>query len=299
MNRILLPRSNKLINLLLKSVLIFISFVLIGCSTSKLPSSCNSNCNKLPDSLNSILFVFAHQDDEVFIVTRLLDHIQRNDSIYCIWISRSEFKGEKYAQKRISESKYAMELIGVPSANLHFLNLPDGETYNHLPKIISNLKTIIKEINPKIIYLPAYEMGHIDHDITNFTTVQSVKELKLNVEIYEFPLYNVVNTNKLIPFKVRQLPDSINTCCRILSKEEFNTVLSFWSLYPSQYFPLDPFIRCTVGYRKAFGIEYYRKIPKYNYLKKPFEANAAYERFLFGPTYKDFHEAVEEYINQK
>ncbi len=293
-----LKRYRKLFDLLFKFSLFVLLITIISCSTTKLPSNCKSNCNDVPDSLKSALFVFAHQDDEVFIVTRIVEHLRQNDSVTCIWLSKSYFRGEKYKEKRISESKSALKLLGIKSHNLFFLDLPDGETQNHIPEIIMKLKPLISMVDPDVVYVPAFELGHIDHDITNFTTVQSIKELAMNPSIYEFPLYNVYHTSKIIPFKVRQLPDSLNTCCRILTKDEFNNVLNFWYLYPSQYYPLDPFIRYTVGYRKAFGIEYYRKVPDYNYLEKPFEADAAYERFLKGVTYQDFHIAVKKYLSK-
>ncbi len=240
-----------------------------------------------------ILLVVAHQDDEVFILSRLIKHLENGADVKIVWTSHSISDGEDYRKQRISESKNAMGLIGISLNNLCFLNLPDGETYKYPNEIKEKLEDILLKYKPSIVYIPAYEGGHIDHDICHFITVRSIKILGLKNEIIEFPLYNAYESS-IFPFRIRSIYPGLDTVCNKLSESEFKYVKEIWDIYKSQHSRFGLFMDLTIGIKKTFGYEFYRDLPLYDYTKPPVNGKIAYEKYL-NASFNDFLKVVKKF----
>lgn len=247
--------------------------------------------------MGRVLLVIAHQDDEVFILSRIMKHIELNDTLFVVWTSLSYQKGKDYKVKRINESLNLMNILRIPNENLHFLKYPDARTHEYIDHIYFDLYDIIKKVRPDVVYVSAFEGGHIDHDVANLTTFKVIQDLNLDIDIYEFPEYSSYNTPFFLPFRTRAFPDTLQTRCKRLSNEEFDFIIECWNTYKSQYYPLHLYIRIVSSNRSTFGYEYLRKIPKYNYLN-PHAYGLAYERFL-SVDFEEFQESVEKLIQLK
>jgi hypothetical protein len=271
---------------------IFTLVILISACASSRPSLQCVVDHPIPQIKNgNVLVVVAHQDDEVFIVTRLRQHILSGDSIYLLWTAASYQGDSEYAETRVTESLHAMERLGVKSSNCSFLKFPDGQTHKHVKEIIHRISILINDVRPKTIYVPAFEGGHIDHDIANFAVAKAINDLDYTVEIYEFPLYSAYNTPRILPFTMRSFPSTLSTECRVLDDVGYQFVLDFWNQYPSQHFPLGWYLAIRPGQFRTFGIEYLRPMKWHNYLQTPSEGAVGYERFL-KVKFQDFREAV-------
>ncbi len=243
------------------------------------------------------LFVVAHQDDEVFIVSRINKHLSEGDRIFVIWTAASYQKGETFKNTRIQESKTLMKKLAIPEDQFDFLMYPDGSTHLHIPNLIADLKQRIQFIQPDTVYIPAYEGGHIDHDTAHYCVVQAIRQLNSSIEIYEFPEYSGYGTPLgLLPLRMRRYPETLKTQCRTLSQEEYHLVLDCWKIFKSQHFPLDLYITLSAGKNLTFGREYIRPLPEYNYLEIPPTQKVAYEKYL-DVNYSDFKQAVEQQLN--
>ncbi len=178
-----------------KTVLpVFLALLAASCASSHVCLN-NNPLNELQSPLGKILVVLAHQDDELFILSRLKQHLKLNDSIYFVWTASSHQKSKKYADKRIQESLKGIRKLGIPRENCKFLLFQDGKTHLKMHQIISELKQIISDYSPDCIYVNAYEGGHIDHDVANYSTVKVLEELNLNCTVYEFPVYSGYKLN--------------------------------------------------------------------------------------------------------
>jgi LmbE family N-acetylglucosaminyl deacetylase len=270
---------------------------LSSCSTGDVETVCNGYYPKLDSTKENVLLVVAHQDDDAFIVTRLKEHIVKGDQVMIVWTTKSYQDGNQYANVRINEAKNAMKMLGVDSLHYKFLDFPDTRTYKFIPEIIEKLKAIIQKYKPNIIYTGAYEMGNIDHDVTNFSTVESLKELKYKCMVYEFPEYSAYNVPNFLPFEMRKFPDTLITYCRELTAKQTKFVIKCWRIYHSQEFPFMQYLYFLDQENLIFKYEYLRVLPNYDYTKRPFNAAAAYGRYVFGLNYKDFHQNVVSYLN--
>ena len=100
-------------------------------------------------------------------------------------------------------------------------------------------------------------------------------------------------------YELRKYPDTLRTECVGLKENEKEFVINYWKFYESQKFPIMYYFYLLGQLDDLFSFECVRKLPKYNYLKKPFDAPAAYERYLTNITYSNFHNAVKDYLEQE
>jgi len=274
--------------------LIISIFVLVGCSRS--PNLMNSY-DDYPFVLPSgkVLLVVAHQDDEVFITSRIKRHLEFNDSVYIVWTAASYQKDDEYKNTRLRESENFLDFIKLKKQNTFNFLYPDGYVYKHLDSLIEKLTIVVKEIQPSIVYIQAFEGGHIDHDVSHFATVIALKENNSNAKIYEFPEYSSINTPFFLPFKMRELSNNYKTYVRKLYKEEKEFVYKAWDIFESQHFPLHYYIWLVSGLDKTFAYEYIRVLPKYDYTKRH-SFGVAYE-FYLESDFNDFKKAIKPFIN--
>ena len=66
-------------------------------------------------------------------------------------------------QIRQAEARAAMALLGVPSANVHFLNLPDGRLRQHQVAVDEAVETWVDTLRPDHVLAPFRYDRHPDH----------------------------------------------------------------------------------------------------------------------------------------
>jgi hypothetical protein len=142
-------------------------------------------------------------------------------------------------------------------------------------ELILRLDSVISKFKPKIIYVPAYEGGNIDHDIANYCVAQLHNKL---TRIYEFPLYSAYKTI-LIPFMHRNFPETLGTKVYPLDKSQYRFVKDYWEYYHSQKLRFELYLRLASSFKHVFGYEYIRELPQYNYHELPPTRNIAYKRY--------------------
>lgn len=271
-------------------LLILLSLLFVGCASYKYSVNIADPAPINATAENVIIFV-AHQDDETFILTKIIEHLKSGDNLHVIYTSLSYQNGESYKNKRILESKTALKSIGVDSDNVLFLGYPDGRTYKYLKEIIYKTDSLFYHIKPDIVYTSAFEGGHIDHDIANF--VISYLMTSHDYLSFEFPQYSGYKT--WLTFKLRSFPKKPETHIRKLTKYEFQKVKEYWKYYESQHFPFGFYMSMTRGKKKSLGYLFLRKQPQYDYLELPPTGNVAYKKYLKAD-FNDFKNSIFEII---
>lgn len=269
--------------------ILFLPFLtLYSCSASRIEIS--PAADRKVDSGN-VLCVFAHQDDDAFIVSRLKSHSDSGDSIKVVYTVFYSHKRERYSQKRVSESKAALRTINVNSEI--FLDYPDTKTFLYVNEIISRLDSVITQFKPKIIYVPAYEGGNIDHDVANFCVAHFRNK---GIRIIEFPLYSAYKTI-LIPFLHRNFPKTLGTEVFPLNKSQYSFVKDYWDNYHSQRLRFEVYLRLASSFKHVFGYEYVRDLPQYNYHELPPTRKIAYKRYTKA-RFSDFENGINRNLLQ-
>ncbi len=264
----------------------------VACSSVPQPDESAAATESSVFEAKRVLLVVAHQDDDVFIVSRIKRHLEAGAEVWVVWTASSEPFGEEYAERRVEEARQAAGLLGIPRSNLYFLRYPDGATHRALLEIITELRAVIAGVGPDIVYVPAYEMGHIDHDIAHFAAVRTTRDLDLDCRLVEFPIYSAFQTGWPFPFRLRRYPKSLETQVRALAEDEYGFVVQYWGVYASQKSRFGLYMSFISSKRSVLGAEFTRDVPAYDYEAPPFDARAAYEKFLNDVTFGDFVAAV-------
>lgn len=124
------------------------------------------------------LFCFTHPDDEIAMAGWLRILSEAGVEVHVVWTHSTP--------RRESESRRAMELIGIPAERLTFLGATDQHVVDEIPDLLPRFAEIGQRLTPDRVVCGAFEQGHIDHDATNFLVNKSMDRYL----ILEFPLYH-------------------------------------------------------------------------------------------------------------
>ena len=109
-----------------------------------------------------ILLVAAHPSDEFGVAATLRRHARTGNEVFAAWLARDDRRDVQ--RLREAEARQAMSIIDVPLENLRFPRLPSEPLAFLLPAIVDEIRRLIARIKPDVVYVPAYEGGHPDHD---------------------------------------------------------------------------------------------------------------------------------------
>lgn len=237
----------------------------------------------------NVIFYIAHQDDDVFISSKIQKHIQSGDKVFVVYTCLSYQRGKKYKERRVQESYSALNYLGLNEDQIFFLGFPDTRSHNHLPELIATTDSLFQILAPDIIYTSAYEGGNVDHDVANFVINYLRDQDKTPPLLFEFPEYSGYNAG--IMYRMRSFPSTLSTSIRELNENEYETVKNHWDNYKSQKPSTGLIINMTVGKKKTFGYEYLRLLPNYNYFELPPSNSIAYEKYL-DATFEEFKQEI-------
>lgn len=120
-----------------------------------------------------LLIVSPHMDDEALACGSTIAQLPDKERIHLVYatdgmkspapvLPHDAITPDLGAVRR-QESVAAMAHLGVPAANLHFLNLPEAELPAHLPALRAGLAAQITAVQPDHILLPFRYDRHPDH----------------------------------------------------------------------------------------------------------------------------------------
>lgn len=164
----------------------------------------NSSELVMPDR---VLIVAPHPDDEVLgcsgLIQRLLSDGKQVDVAILSGGGKSHAGCCKIDESTLIESRRnlsrkAVEILGLPLENLHFLDYPDGSIVFDCPET-DRLKKLIETLQPKVIFVPHKGEGWSDHLEAGRIVQELVGEMA-DVLLYEYCVwfwyYNVWNINR-------------------------------------------------------------------------------------------------------
>jgi len=145
-----------------------------------------------------ILVFAAHQDDEVLgLGLTLARHRSNRDRVTVVFTTNGaggNWKESNAVQRAVSAARFkeacdALAVIGIDAAEIVCLGFPDGGLHRYIPEASDDIATLIRAIDPHMIYVHAMEGGHRDHDVTAFVVQQVSTRLRIE-PIFEWAEYN-------------------------------------------------------------------------------------------------------------
>ena len=241
----------------------------------------------------NICIFASHQDDGVIMAGGYAAQtIKRGGSVNIVYIFDGETgNGRKRDIVRMNESFKAWGLGRVKKENISFLDydqyygLIDEE---EIKSCISDVTDLLKENNFDIIFIPLYEGGHYQHDVTNYVVSRAYLKSGIKCRLYECPEYNAYYSLKYTPEKILSLisrlipfyefkspPSFIGDGDRLyldMSDEELVLKRKMLQVFESQDVEglLDLY-----GYKDSYQI-----YTEYDYSKPPFDYDRSVARYV-------------------
>ncbi|MFH1538331.1 MAG: PIG-L family deacetylase [bacterium] len=268
--------------------------LLIALFALPLAGFCQENAEEAKEP-EKVLYIFAHQDDEIPILVKMALDVRGGRDVHVIWITDGAVTAPPSIREK--ESRGVMEMIGVPQKNLDFLGHPDQYSYKHLYMAFRDVMEIAEKHHFAEITNNAYEGGNIDHDVASLMGSLAAERLEPKPTNYEFPLYNAYKNNyrvaKFIP------RDDTEILYVKLDKELAELMISSLDMYPSQA-EIIKMLKVFVNKKnlKRKGITY-RISPKYDYTKPPTDGTLGYELNSRSPvTFEDWLKEVKPFLER-
>jgi LmbE family N-acetylglucosaminyl deacetylase len=145
-----------------------------------------------PAGADRVLFIFAHQDDEMAAASRILFEQARGSAIFCAFLTDGTL-GHASARVRDAESTAALTRLGVAPARILFLGsrvpIADGSLVEHLDLALRSLEQAMAGQDVTTIYCLAWEGGHHDHDASHLVAAAFAARRGILDRCFEMPLY--------------------------------------------------------------------------------------------------------------
>ena len=144
-----------------------------------------------PAGRGTAVFVLAHHDDEVFCAGHLRSVMAAGARLHILWATAG---GLAPAGRRVLEGTRVCGLLGLVPGAVRDLRLPDQGALWHVAHIAGAAHELLDAPAAQaagaapIVYVPAYEGGHPDHDAVNLA-VALLRSRRPDLDAHEFPLY--------------------------------------------------------------------------------------------------------------
>lgn len=159
----------------------------------------------------TVMVFTPHPDDDLFGCGGTLALLAKNGNKIIIVIYTNDNKGsfdlemtsERLARIRKAEEEAAMEVLGIPKANIHWMGYDDGELEYAEPKALCGQATkLIRQHRPDVVFSidPGewHERWHkTDHRMAAFNTADAIRAAEFHLY---YPEHLLVDGLK--PFKV-------------------------------------------------------------------------------------------------
>lgn len=265
----------------------------------------------------TIVFVFPHQDDEMFVFHRIRHLLRSGKRLFFVWVTdgaannpevrRVPFirlflpilareSDEVIRLVRAKESRSLMTRLGVGEERLRFLSLPSGQIKSCFDQVVDSLAALFRELRPREIYTVAFEHGEFEHDACNAAVRFAAREAGSGARLCEWPVFCFykwrLRLHWLIPCDGAHVEYTPFT-----TEEERERLALFREMFPSQWFVAwsERIANRLFSIRRRR--EPYRSMPEHDYLNQIPGARVMYQPKSLG--FNDLREIVSGYVTAR
>jgi LmbE family N-acetylglucosaminyl deacetylase len=137
-----------------------------------------TRCNTVAGSQNILIFA-PHPDDGVIMAAGYAMQTRKNGGkVKVAYLTGNH--------QRLREAQNAWKLIGLAEEDLIRLKIDINDRLfkENINEKVKYLEMVIDDIQPQIIFIPLYEGGHFEHDLTNYLVSRAVKPFGQQMALY-------------------------------------------------------------------------------------------------------------------
>lgn len=254
---------------------------------------------RAPRPARHSLFVFAHQDDECLLSTRIARELASGRRVHCVYLTAGSGPGVP-SLVRDAESRAVLADLGVAPDDMHFVGslhrIPDGRLPLHLAEAQHRLEEAVGHLPIHRVFCMAYEGGHQDHDASHVAALVFARRRGLVHRTWGMPAYHGHRTPWILFRAAAPLPGARRLRVRRLPRAlAWRHAFLVWR-YPSQWrtwlglFP-ELFVQRAVRRREVL-------IPAAPdaIRSRPHPGSLLYERLFHFP-YESFRRGVDAFLD--
>lgn len=259
-----------------------------------------SPSDRAAESFNQekVLFVFAHHDDEFFVLPRIQREIRAGNEVFFLYTTDGRAYGED-SNRRLSETTAVLLASGAARENILSIGIeagiPDGASHKAIGRLWEGVRARVSNEFSRV-YTMAWEGGHVDHDVAHLIGVALLR-LGRAKELLEFSGYRSLCLPGPLFRCLSLLPAASE---RLLTKLSFGEALRWlWTAtkYPSQrktFLGLGPMCLYPVLILRKLECQL---VPPRDYLTRPHSGALLYES-LFRVPFDEFLAGTTPFIKE-
>jgi LmbE family N-acetylglucosaminyl deacetylase len=239
---------------------------------------------------NNYFFLFAHPDDEVYVISLIHRLVENKKKVVLIYATSGDGGGK--AKEREKEASISLGGAGVGKNNIYFLRIPEKKLLGNLRKTVNLSLEIIKKEKCDCIFGQDYEGGHEGHDAVSFCASELSRLAKIK-NYFVFPIYHGKPWERK---GARFKPQRKEWLTLKISKKEQEIKRKAISAHKGQQEHFASLQKSSGDYYKLlFSREVYFKIKnRVAFSRKPM-AEVGYEYHRNGFKFRDFKKALGRY----
>lgn len=146
------------------------------------------------------LVLAPHMDDAVLGCGGTLAKLTTQSNIHVVYATdgsrspvphslRAAQPSPELSTIRAQEAKTALQELGVPYENIHFLNFPDGALRRYRSDFRQSILQLLQRLKPSYVLMPFRYDCHTDHIAVNALTTDAISSLNSDIRIFEYFIY--------------------------------------------------------------------------------------------------------------
>ena len=253
------------------------------------------------DIKESAIFLFAHQDDETGVFQTILDELNMNRQVLCLFFTTG-VKKESDAAQRDNESISVLTKLGVEREDISFigneLGISDGDLINSMAQVANWLeRDLLKKDHVVRIYVPAWEGGHPDHDALHAISVVIGQKFQRLSLMRQYSLYNGYRCCGPLFRTFMPLPENGPVEKTKVTWRNRVRFLGYCLQYPSQLMTWIGLFPMMLTHYVLWGTQNLQPVSRNRITSPPHQGPLYYERRKFS-TYSLVREKISALIQQ-
>lgn len=173
--------------------------------------------------LDKSAMIFApHQDDETLgCGGTIILKTQAGARVTIVFLTDGSTSHRRFmpaaelTRIRKQEALAAAELLGITSADIHFLDFPDGQLSHCHGAAVREVSALLGRAQPEQVFVPFRADGTPDHEATYRIVTEALQRSGLCPATYEYPVW-LWNQWPWVPLDLRPNRDSLGAVWRLL-----------------------------------------------------------------------------------
>ena len=161
-----------------------------------------------------------------------------------------------YAQMRREELIQAAGILGIEEDKIYLSNVDDQRLAWHVEEIVDRVRELIEKQKPEVIFCPAFEWWHPDHDSLHLISHLAREKSSIKPLVVEYPEYNYYSGSKNFS---RFIPNKQEEYMFNLLFEESSKKRQAFNAFASQQKYIMPFLESGIMERELFRLSDFPK----------------------------------------